>query len=136
MSRFKVVLAAGCAALTMSGALAVFAPAQAGESTGRWRDGSYATPYGIVRPNYGYGYGYRPYHHRDYDAGGAVAAGVVGGLALGALASRPAYEYPARPAYPAYYGAPAYEAPPCYTVPRRFVDDWGRVVIRRDQVCE
>jgi len=71
--------------------------------------------------------------------GGAVAAGVIGGMALGALASRPAYEYPASPAYstsPGYYGAPAYDAPPCYTVRRRFVDDWGRVVIRRDQVCE
>ncbi|WP_262030244.1 hypothetical protein [Microvirga sp. Mcv34] len=134
MSRFKVILVAGCAALTMSGVAAVWAPAQAGESTGRWRDGSYVTPYGIVRPDYGYGY--RPYHHRGPDAGGALAAGVVGGLALGALAARPAYGYPARPAYPAYYGSPAYEAPPCYTVRRRFVDEWGRVVIRRDQVCE
>jgi hypothetical protein len=132
MSRVKVILAAGCAVLTLGGTLAISAPAQAGESTGRWRDGSYATPYGVVRPRpaygYGYGYGYRPHYRRHYDNGGAVAAGVVGGLALGALA--------ARPAYPAYYGAPAYAEPRCYTTSRRFVDQWGRYVVRRERVCE
>jgi hypothetical protein len=66
------------------------------------------------------GWGYR---HRGY--GGAVAAGVIGGLAVGAMvaASRPAY---AEPVY----------ASDCYIVKRRFVNAWGEVVIRREQVCE
>ncbi len=138
MSKAKVILTAGFAVMALGGTLLTADPAQAGSSTGTWRDGSYATPYGVVRPRpvYGYrsaGYGYRPYYHRHRsDDGGAVAAGVIGGLALGALASQPAYSYPS----PAYYGAPAYGDSGCYTVRRRFVDDWGRVVIRRTEVCE
>ena len=127
----KRVLTIGAAALVLSGSLVTAAPATAGERTGRWRDGSYATPYGIVRPHRDYGY--RPHHRRRSNVGGAVAAGVIGGLALGALAARPAYSYPA---YPTYYGSRAYDAPSCYTVRRRFVDDWGRVIIRREEVCE
>jgi hypothetical protein len=44
--------------------------------------------------------------------GGAFAAGVIGGLALGALAAPPAY-YAALPAYYGYYGygGPYYAAP-------------------------
>jgi hypothetical protein len=132
MSRIKATLAAGLAALTFGGALLASVAAQAGETTGRWRDGSYATPYGIVRPYHGYGY--RPHYRRGSDVGGAAAAGVIGGLALGALAARPAYSYPTRPG--GYYGANAYDEPDCYTVRRRFVDDWGRVIIRREQICE
>ncbi len=131
MVYMKRVLTVGAAALVLSGSLIVAAPVTAGESTGRWRDGSYATPYGIVRPHRDYGY--RPHHRRRSNVGGAVAAGVIGGLALGALAARPAYSYPA---YPTYYGSRAYDAPSCYTVRRRFVDDWGRVIIRREEVCE
>lgn len=137
----KKVLAAGVAALALGGSLLAAAPAQAGESTGRWRNGMVAGPYG---PGYyGYrsaGYGYRPYYGHRHSNGGAVAAGVIGGLALGALASSayaaPAYSYPAY-SYPSgYYAAPAYAAPSCYTVRRRFVDAWGRVIIRREDVCE
>jgi len=129
MSRVKAILAAGCTALALGGMFA--SSAQAGESTGRWRDGSYATPYGVAHPYpaYGYGYGHRHYYRHGYNNGGAVAAGVVGGLALGALAARPAY-----PNY--YYGAGAYNGPPCYTVRRRFVDNWGRYVVRSERVCE
>jgi hypothetical protein len=138
MNCMNRVLTIGAAALVLSGSLIAAAPATAGESTGRWRDGSYATPYGIVRPHRDFrphrDYGYRPYHHRRRsNAGGAVAAGVIGGLALGALAARPAYSYPA---YPTYYGSPVYDAPSCYVVSRRFVDAWGRPIIRREEVCE
>jgi hypothetical protein len=56
---------------------------------------------------------------------GAVAAGVVGGLALGALAARP------------YYGAPGYYAygPECWVERRRYWDGYGYVV-RRVRICE
>jgi len=139
----KHILTAGVAALALGGTLLAALPAQAGESTGRWRNGMVAGPYGPGyyghRPG---GYGYRPaYGYRHRNNGGAVAAGVIGGLALGALASSayaaPAYSYPAY-SYPApgYYGTSAYAAPSCYTVRRRFVDAWGRVVVRREDVCE
>lgn len=74
------------------------------------------------------GYWRHRHHH-----GGAVAAGVIGGLALGALAAsaaRPAY---AAPVYGAY--EPVY-APECYTVKRRVVDGWGNVYVRRVRYCE
>lgn len=75
--------------------------------------------------------------------GGAVAAGVIGGIAAGALiagaASRPAYGY--APGYygyapaPAYYGPPAYAyAPRCWWQNQRFWDGYGWR-IRRVQVC-
>jgi hypothetical protein len=100
-----------------------------------------AGPYGAGY----YGPARRPYYrHHHGNAGGAVAAGVIGGLALGALAASPAYSYPAY-SYPAY-GYPAYPyrasgvtvygAPACYVVRRRFVDGWGRVIVRRERVCE
>jgi hypothetical protein len=127
----KKVFAVGAAALVMGGSLMIAAPATAGESTGRWRNGMVAGPYGPAY--YGQRYAYRPqYGYRRHNNGGAVAAGVIGGLALGALASS-AY---AAPAYPSYYGAGAYAAPSCYMVRRRFVDEWGRLIIRREQICE
>ena len=58
--------------------------------------------------------------------GGAIAAGVIGGIALGALAaSRPAY---AAPAY--YYG------PTCYFRTKRFVDDYGNPYFKRVRFCD
>jgi hypothetical protein len=85
------------------------------------------TPAAAWHRGYGHAYyGGAPYayrrHHRG--RGAAVAAGVAGGLALGALAAGAA-----RPAY----AVPAEE---CYTVRRRVVDDWGRVYFRRQTVCE
>jgi hypothetical protein len=62
--------------------------------------------------------------HRGY--GGAIAAGVIGGLALGAIASsRPAY---AEPVYT--------DVRDCYVVQRRFVNEFGDLVIRRERVCD
>ena len=139
MSRVKVTLTAGLAALTLGGAMMASAPAEA-QNYG-WRNrgaGYYGRP--AYRPG-GYAYGPAYYRGRRSNVGGAVAAGVIGGLALGALAARPAYSYPAYsyPAYPVaspYYGVGAYPAPSCYTVRRRFVDAWGQVFVRRTEVCE
>jgi hypothetical protein len=97
------------------------------------------------RPRYGYGYGggYRP------NRGAAVAAGIIGGLAAGALiagASRPAYAAPsygyAQPSYgyaPVYsqgYGYQPEYQPTCYIRKVRQVVDYDTVVIRRVRVCE
>jgi hypothetical protein len=69
--------------------------------------------------------------------GGGVAAGVIGGLAAGAIiagASRPYYGgYGYGPGY-GYYG-PAYAyGPPCYWQRQRFWDGYGWR-IRRVRVC-
>jgi hypothetical protein len=74
-------------------------PAQAGESTGCWRNlGCVGDGYAPPPPRYGYA--------------------------------------PHRPS-PGYYGygGAAYGGD-CYFVRRRFVDDWGRVGVRRIRVCE
>jgi hypothetical protein len=68
--------------------------------------------------------------------GGAVAAGVVGGLAVGAIIgsqmNRPAY---GGPAY--YEAAPsrAYEYEECRIIHRRYVDQYGYEHTRRVRVC-
>jgi hypothetical protein len=70
--------------------------------------------------------------------GGAVAAGVIGGVAAGALiggaiASRPAYGYYG-PSY-GYYGAGYYDAgPPCRIVRERIWDGFAWR-IQRTEVC-
>jgi hypothetical protein len=107
-SKMKKTLAAGLAAATLGGA----AIASATPASAQWGWGR------------GYGYGYRPYY-----GGGAVAAGVVGGLALGALATRPAYGY----GYGAY--APVEYGGECFIERRRTVDPWGRVIVRRVRTC-
>jgi hypothetical protein len=68
--------------------------------------------------------------------GGAVAAGVVGGLAVGAIIGSQA----ARPNYyngPAYYeAAPVYEERAyCHTERRVFVDSYGYEHYRHVRVC-
>ena len=68
--------------------------------------------------------------------GGAVAAGVVGGLAVGAIIGSQA-------ARPNYYGGPAYYEPApvyeerayCHTERRVFVDSYGYEHYRRVRVC-
>jgi hypothetical protein len=127
------------------------AQAQWGPRAG-WGGPGYRGGYrGGYRPAYRYGYrGYRP------NRGAAVAAGIIGGLAAGALiagAARPAYAAPAYgyapPAYgyvpsyhqPSYYQpayepyAPAYQ-PACYYRKIRQVVDYNTVVIRRVRVCD
>ena len=80
------------------------------------------------------GRGGRSHHgHRGW-GGGAIAAGIIGGLALGALAvggSRRAY------AEPVYGADPVYDAPVCYRVARPTYDAWGRYVGERMvRVCD
>jgi hypothetical protein len=103
-------------------------------------------------PRYGFGGGYRPYgyygwrggyrpayyggyypygYYRRGYSGSAVAAGLIGGLALGSIVSAAANPY----YYGGYY-APAYYAPSnCVVERRRFVNRWGRVVTRRIETC-
>jgi hypothetical protein len=92
--------------------------------------------YRSPRP-YGPAYAYRPYYRGFYGRrypyyGGAVAAGLIGGLAFGAL-SYPYYDYPYGYDDPAYDVA---DGEDCAWVRRRVVDSLGRVVVRRVQVCE
>jgi hypothetical protein len=94
---------------------------------------------GAYRPFYGgyHGRGFRyPYYGRYYRRphyGGALAAGLIGGLALGSIASY-GYGY----GYPAYgYDYPYYGASQdCYLVRRRYVAPRGRVLVRRLWVCD
>ena len=70
--------------------------------------------------------------------GGAVAAGIVGGLAVGAIIGSQA----ARPNYysgPAYYEAPpqrVYEYEDCRIVHRRYIGRDGYEHVRRVRVCD
>ncbi len=47
MSWSKMALTAGFAVLALGGSLATSAPAEAGSSTGTWRNGMVAGPYGV-----------------------------------------------------------------------------------------
>lgn len=106
-----------------------------GGGYGRGFGGGYGRGFG--RGGYAYrgGYGYR----RGY-GGGALAAGVVGGLALGALAAGSSGYYGGYGGYaPAYYGggyAPAGYAGECYLADQEVVNQYGEISVRRVQVCE
>jgi hypothetical protein len=67
------------------------------------------------------------------DRTGAIAAGVVGGLAVGALAAsaaQPRTHYPGPNSYQVYE-----EEPSCRVVTRRGYDDWGRPRVWREEIC-
>jgi hypothetical protein len=67
---------------------------------------------------------------RDGDVAAGVAAGVLGGLAIGAIASQP----------PAYEPAPVYAAPPpaeCWYERQPLYDRWGNFLrYRHVRVCQ
>ena len=71
-----------------------------------------------------------------HDNGGAIAAGVIGGLAVGAIVGSQVN----RGGYygPGYYGEPAYQ--PVYSNCRiereQVVDQYGRYRTRRVRVCD
>ena len=73
----------------------------------------------------------QPAQARD---GGAIAAGVIGGLAVGAaVASQPRGYYGG----PSYYDSgyqPVYGA--CHTERQEFDDGYGRIRVRRVRVCD
>ncbi len=128
-SKVRMALVGVTADLTLGGAM--IGSTTSAEAS--YRGGYYG---GFHRAGYYPGfYGHR--HYRPYGGyygggGGAVAAGLIGGLALGALAARPYYG----PGYyaPAYYARPVYGGG-CYVRRSRFVNRFGEVVIRRDRVC-
>ena len=80
------------------------------------------------------GRGGRSHHGHGGWGGGAIAAGIIGGLALGALAvggTRRAY------AEPVYGADPVYDGPVCYRAARPTYDAWGRYVGERMvRVCD
>jgi hypothetical protein len=123
--------------------------AEAGMRTGTWRNGMVAGPYGVgwygpggyypgyygaryggpygyggygYAPAYYGGYGYYPgyyYRKRRSNSGAALAAGLIGGMALGAILASSA----------------ARAAPRCYVAPRRGVSPSGYAYTRRVRVC-
>jgi hypothetical protein len=84
-------------------------------------DSGYYGGYGYAPAYYG-GYGYYPgyyYRRRRHDSGAALAAGLIGGMALGAILASSA----------------ARAAPRCYVAPRRVMNASGNTYIRRVRVC-
>ncbi len=69
--------------------------------------------------------------------GGAIAAGIIGGLALGGLAAAAAQHRYAEP-YPVYGYRRVYYAPirDCWIARRRTRDDFGNIYYRRVRVCD
>jgi hypothetical protein len=121
--------------------------AEAGMRTGTWRNGMVAGPHGLAwgghhhvhghhfghyrpvhayygHPGYSYGYGYypgyyhRPYYHRRSGSGAAFAAGLIGGLALGAILANAARA-----------------TPRCYVASRQFVSASGKPFVRHVRRC-
>jgi hypothetical protein len=134
MTFIRKAASAALVTLSVGGMLAAsVAPAAAGASTGTWRyyrPGAYGYHHGYYGhgyygPRYGYGYG-GPYYGGDYygyrhhhSDGGAIAAGLIGGLALGAIAAS---------ASQPHYGR-------CWKAPRKVLVH-GHWRTRRVTVCQ
>jgi hypothetical protein len=98
-----------------------------GPAYGGWRYGGYSYHsrfyggYGYAPAYYG-GYGYDPgyyYRERHSNAGAALAAGLIGGMALGAIIA----------------GSAARGAPRCFVAPRRVISSSGYTYTRRVRLC-
>jgi len=107
-----------------------FAPAHRGYFGGYHR-GYYGGGYGYGYPGYYRRYSYAPAYYGDYgyypgyyyrkrrsSSGGAFAAGLIGGMALGAILA-----------------SSAQASPRCYLAPRRVVSPSGYTYTRRVRVC-
>jgi hypothetical protein len=106
-------------------------PAYGGWRYGGYHPGSYGGygypsrfygGYGYAPAYYG-GYGYDPgyyyYRERRSNAGAALATGLIGGMALGAIIA----------------GSAARAAPRCYVAPRRVISSSGYTYTRRVRLC-
>jgi hypothetical protein len=65
---------------------------------------------------------------------GAIAAGVIGGLAVGAIVGSQQRDYYGGPGYGQPYYQPVYGA--CHTEREQFVDQYGNYRSRRVRVCD
>jgi len=103
-----------------------YGPGYYGARSG-WGGGYYRPAF--YGPRYGYHGGYYPYRYyrRGWDGGGAVAAGLIGGLALGSIISAANNPYYYRPTY--------YRPTNCFVERRRVVNRYGKVIVRRVQTC-
>ena len=125
--KMKTAILGGVAALTLAGAVVTApTPAEAG-----WRGHRVHYWHGGYRPYWGH-----RYYHRGWGGGGAVAAGLIGGLALGAIAANSYYPYGGYGYYPAAY-QPVYYGGygGCWTERRVRFTPWGERIVRRVQVC-
>lgn len=81
-----------------------------------------------------------PAQARDgFSPGAAAAAGLLGGLAIGGAigAAQSNSYYPGKPVYVAPPPRRVYvEEPDCHVERRRYVDEFGDVIIRRVRVCD
>lgn len=68
--------------------------------------------------------------------GGAIAAGIIGGLAVGAIIGSAAAHGPYYRPYGYYGPAPVYYGPRCYWTRQRFWDGYGGWYSRRVRVCD
>ena len=117
-----------------------------------------AVPLATATPAAANGWGYRGYHHgggyggwgqpgggygggwgHHHDHGGAwagvAAAGLLGALAVGAIANSARQPYYDSYQQPAYYPHQAYRS--CYPVNQPVCDAWGNVLYyQRTQVCD
>lgn len=75
--------------------------------------------------------------HDDIGPGGAAALGVLGGLAIGgAIASSQNQYYPGQRVYRAPRPVYVEAEPDCHLERRRYVDEYGDVIVRRIRVCD